>query len=344
MKIDVIVPVYNVEKYLGECIESVLGQTYNEYCLILVDDGSTDSSGDDCDQYYSKYPEKIKVLHEKNGGSLHARLIGVQSADGDVLVFLDSDDCLHNNALDRISNCFSKFDCDMLLYDTGDCEKFDTIQIKHSLDSGRVYEGEFKKKIYEKLLRGDIPNSVWLKAVKTTCAQLPERFMNHRLLYGEDLLMSAGFITNCEKIVYTNESLYYYRNRPGSAIRVFDENRNNTVKVVHEEFEKYIKEWDLVDSYPIFNARKVKGWIVNLLILINNKSIIEKSNYKNLIASMARDPYFRDAYKNMDRSLLSKYYNIMATILYNEQYSSLQLFYNSVRIAKKVIIRRKNDR
>ena len=242
MKVSVIVPVYNIAPYIERCVDSVLAQTYSNWELILVDDGSTDSSGDISDKYYSKYPDKIKVLHEKNGGPLYARLIGIQASDGEVLVFLDSDDCLHDNALDKIANCFCKFDCDMLLYDTGDCEKFDTIQIKHSLDSGRVYEGELKKKIYEKLLRGDIPNSVSLKAVKANYARLPDYFLNCRLLYGEDLLMSAGFIANCEKIVYTNEGLYYYRNRPGSAIRVFDENRNNTVKVVHEELEKYIKE------------------------------------------------------------------------------------------------------
>ena len=91
MKFSVLVPVYNVEKYLKQCIESVLNQTYQSFELILVDDGSTDNSGAICDEYASKH-KFIKVIHKPNGGLLHTRRVSLAHATGDWYVFLDSDD------------------------------------------------------------------------------------------------------------------------------------------------------------------------------------------------------------------------------------------------------------
>ena len=90
-KISVIVPVYNVEKYLRKCIESILNQTFREFELILVDDGSTDSSGKICDEYALK-DSRIKVIHKENGGASSARNAGLDVAKGEYIGFVDSDD------------------------------------------------------------------------------------------------------------------------------------------------------------------------------------------------------------------------------------------------------------
>lgn len=102
--ISILVPVYNVEKFLPRCIESVLSQNLIDYELILVDDGSTDNSGNICDEYASKYPKFIKVIHKKNGGLPSARLAGFQHASGKYIMFLDSDDYLLPNALTVLHN------------------------------------------------------------------------------------------------------------------------------------------------------------------------------------------------------------------------------------------------
>lgn len=99
IKISILVPVYNVEKYLPRCIESVLSQDFTDYELILVDDGSSDKCADICDEYSKKYPRIIKVLHKENGGLPSARLAGFQHASGKYIMFLDSDDYLFPNAL-----------------------------------------------------------------------------------------------------------------------------------------------------------------------------------------------------------------------------------------------------
>lgn len=101
----VLVPVYNQEKYLPECIESVLNQTFKDFELILIDDGSTDSSGILCDQYAQEHPRLITVIHQKNQGPLFARRAGIGNAKGAYYLFLDADDSFCSTAMETLYNC-----------------------------------------------------------------------------------------------------------------------------------------------------------------------------------------------------------------------------------------------
>ena len=102
LRFSVLVPVYNAEKYLEACIQSVLQQTYQNYELILVNDGSKDGSGAICDRYAQEY-ENIRVYHKENGGQLHARQCAIRNAHGDYYIFLDADDTLRRNALQTLA-------------------------------------------------------------------------------------------------------------------------------------------------------------------------------------------------------------------------------------------------
>ena len=317
MRVSVIVPVFNVEDFLRDCIISVLDQSYKNFELILVDDGSTDGSGLICDEYCVICSENIRVFHISNGGPLRARLIGVLEATGDVLIFLDADDCLKKNALSERISCFETNRCDMVLYDAGMCEQFHSRIIVHSLKSGQIFEKDNKPELYEKIIQGDIPNSVCLKAVRKECAHFPECFMDFTMRHGEDLLLSVNFITNCDKIVYLDEGLYYYRDRPGSATYSFNTERKESIKLVHTELEKYIDQWGAPDLKPIHNARKVRGWVDNFILLIKNRNCMSGSDIRKQIRSMAKDPYFRSAYVDMDRTKLSGRSKMIAFFMYH---------------------------
>ena len=118
MKFSILVPVYNVEKYLEQCVDSLLNQTYKgEYEIILVDDGSTDSSVAICDRYQKNNPDKIKVVHKKNEGLVSARQQGIAVATGEYSLFVDSDDFAELNLLETVSDCIdSNNDPDMVIY------------------------------------------------------------------------------------------------------------------------------------------------------------------------------------------------------------------------------------
>lgn len=114
MKLSYIVPVYKVEKYLAECVDSILSQTMDDYEVILVDDGSPDACPAICDSYAEKYPEKIRVVHKENGGLASARNAGLRVAKGDYIFFLDSDDYLAEDRVSEICEKAFAYDADIL--------------------------------------------------------------------------------------------------------------------------------------------------------------------------------------------------------------------------------------
>ena len=114
MKLSYIVPVYKVEQYLNECVESILAQTMDDYEIILVDDGSPDNCPAMCDAYQEKYPEKIRVIHKGNGGLASARNAGLRVAKGNYIFFLDSDDYLENDSVQKLYNKAVSFEADIL--------------------------------------------------------------------------------------------------------------------------------------------------------------------------------------------------------------------------------------
>ena len=344
MKISVVIPAYNVEDYLAECIESVIRQTYQDFEIVLVDDGSVDQSGSICDQYMLLYPQKIKAIHTKNGGPFQARLIGIQESTGDFLAFLDADDCFCEDALEKILGCFKREQCDMVIFNTGECMAFSTIPVNHDLDKGAIFEGISKKELYYRVIEGLVPNCVWLRAVKAECIKIPEHFYQCNARHGEDLLFSVHLMTCCQKIVYMDEKLYYYRNRPGSAIHSFNIRRKESVKIVHTELEKYIDQWGMPELKPLHNARKVSGWISGLKLLMQNKKVMGRKAFKNELISISKDPYFCDAYNNMEKLKVSSYNRLLACLLYYKQYFLISVLYSGVSIVKKFKNRRKHDR
>lgn len=316
MKISIIVPVYNVEKYLRDCIESVVRQAYEDFELILIDDGSTDGSGLICDEYAVNYPQKVRSIHKKNDGVMQARIDGICEATGNILIFLDSDDCLSSEALERIANSFKQTNCQMLIYNIAETCKFPSISFKHSFLNGQSFEGKEKNFLYQKIIEGEISNSICNKAVSAECIKIPKQFEQYKFIAGEDLLLSVCFLTNCNKVVFIEDGLYYYRNRPGSAIHSYNAKRKESIKGVHAEIGRYIDQWGMPELRPLHNARKVRGWMDQLKLLLKNRKNLTKEVFKTELLSMSEDIYFRFAYKHMDKKKISFKNRILAFCLY----------------------------
>lgn len=336
-KISVIVPVYNVEEYLEECIYSVLSQTYRNFEIILVDDGSSDESAAICDHMVAENADCMTVLHKCNQGPLLARIDGIKMAQGDIVLFLDGDDTFQKSAFEQIVDCFRKNNCDLVLFDAGTTKSFPCFSKSHSLIENVVYCEGTKKQIYNELINYGIPNGVCLKAIKKKRIALPENYSDYcDVRYGEDLLMSAHFISKCEKIVYLKAGLYHYRVRQGSAVHSFDIHRKDSIKTVHTELEKCIDEWGMPELKPLHNLRKVRGWMETLAILLKNKSAMSNAEFHNQLITMAEDPYFLTAYSNLDKSGLPRHYQFLSSCLAKKQYYVLHAYGNLFQAAYKL--------
>lgn len=208
----IIVPVYNVEKYLPQCVDSILRQTYGSFEVILVDDGTKDRSGELCDQYAAQ-DERIKVIHKKNGGLSSARNAGIREAQGKYIIFMDSDDYWSNNTmLEQISSHIGEreelivwkyYRCDENGSYCNDGEKAAVKEYSLSDD----YRTLFGKSI--------LFASAWYEAIPRTW------FLRHDLFFeegvvSEDIEWFGRLLACAENIVSFEIAFYVYRIRQGS--------------------------------------------------------------------------------------------------------------------------------
>ena len=206
-RIGVIVPVYKTEKYIAECIESILAQTYTNFRLILVDDGTPDGAGAICDEYATKDP-RITVIHQENAGVTRARARGVEEAtDCEWITFVDSDDKIRNIFLEKLYLLMVKNDTDIVL-----CTGFST----EDSENEHITNYDFKEKLeiiqFRKLMistRGGMP---WGRMFRKRIIDEWTLNIPREIYYGEDAIMNARIAFNTEKPVYTTKSpLYFYR-------------------------------------------------------------------------------------------------------------------------------------
>ena len=214
-EISIIVPVYNVEKYLENCIESILNQTFKDFELILVDDGSTDNSGKICD-IYKKKDSRIKVIHKNNGGLSSARNAGLDIACGKYVGFVDSDDYIHYQMYEKLYHQIIKNKADISVCGFQKVKQFE----KDLLSTNKFYEKvelfnniEALEQLYCKYSTEFVVswNKLYIKTlfkdIKFKEGAIHEdEFIIHQLLY------------KVNKVVYNNEKLYFYLQRKGSIV------------------------------------------------------------------------------------------------------------------------------
>lgn len=206
--ISIIMPVYNAENTLKQSIDSVLSQDYQNWELILVDDGSTDMSGKICDES-SLMDKRIKTTHTKNSGVSAARNLGIKLAQGELIGFIDSDDLFDRSALRIMVE--SMADTDLLIFGY----TFIPSKIKRAYQSTRDYNSVSElAEDFELLIKDNLLNSVWNKCFRKRIISKYDCTFLENLTMGEDLLFALSYITHCNKIKILGDSLYYYNIEP----------------------------------------------------------------------------------------------------------------------------------
>lgn len=227
--ISVIIPVYNVEKYLSKCITSVQNQTYNNLEIILVDDGSTDNSGSICDRY-KELDERIKVIHKKNGGQGSARNVGLQYFKGTYVTFLDSDDSMENNCISLLYDNLKENDLDISACNYGRYdEDGKLLSLFDKSEKDFIVNGiEAQKKIW---YAECINLSPWGKLYKRSLWN-KEFFKECR--YYEDYATMHYIYIPTKRFGYIHYPLISYLVRSGSDVRSFNDLKIKTLDIAED--------------------------------------------------------------------------------------------------------------
>ena len=301
-KFSIILPVYNVEKYLPECVDSVLNQTFTDYEIILVDDGSKDSSGKICDEYSTKYTF-VKTVHKPNGGLSDARNVGLRQANGEYVFFIDSDDYLiDKNVLQRISQKL-KSNPDVVAFKS--IKWFETNgELSHSTTDLAVSDDRLSacEKYIELIDKDTYSNSAWSKVIKRTLL-VDNNIEFEKGLLGEDndwYYKVVGVLSSLELI---DEPLYVYRQRAGSITKTYKNKNLEHLLWIIEKWTNYINDGEMTDNKKVIRNSLAKQYchaIIGYSSLENPKEYYPQLKQYSYLLKYSANPrvkFFRKMYK-----------------------------------------------
>ena len=291
-KISIIIPVYNVEKYLSTCLDSVINQTYQNLEIILVNDGSTDACPKICEVYATK-DNRIKVIHKQNGGLSDARNVGLKQTTGNLVSFVDSDDVLALDFYQKLINVLIKnnadiAECGFLKFENE--SKLNEAKIDRH-QNVEIYETE---KALALLLEGSLSIVVWNKIYKKKLLEGIEFPVNK---INEDEYWTYKIIAKAKKIVKIHDELYFYRQQPTSIMgSSYSIKRLDGLKA-HEERLAYLKE-----NYPELEQSAIRTYCMVAMYhyhqLSKHNDIDPERTYRDSIYDKVKNYYKWSVLKN----------------------------------------------
>lgn len=341
-----IIPVYNVENFLSQCIESIVNQTIPSWELILVDNGSTDSSGAICDEY-TKQDDRITVVHQENKGPASARNIGLKKAVGEWIAFIDSDDWIETDYIEKLSQYMNK-DCEIIFfaYDIVTEHGKKVVLDKHA----KVAEiSQFEMRVLEKqsidtgagnehTVVGKYRGQVWSKLYRKQFLLDNDLYARENLMRSQDVMFNLEVYGKAKKGMFVPEVLYHYRKLHNSLCHSFNERQTEFLTAFVEEMGKYLRETGKIEEYSQEYKLRAVIAMANCCFLNychpeNKKSyFVRRQEYEK----MCQKDVFADALANVQ---LPKKMNFSKKVIAWAVKSQSFLLLNVLSIAEKHVRR-----
>ena len=309
-KISIIIPVYNVEKYIEKCIKSVINQTYKNIEIIIIIDGSKDNSANIVKKFVKK-DNRIVLVERENRGVMHTRIEGVQMATGDFIMFLDADDWIDHEACLKLLDYQMKYDVDIVRC-SYICAKRDKLQLYKTIENNSyVTKDKYIGMVYNKFIEKPNFNSMCFQLIKRELA-IKIKNDENKITVAEDLNYNLDLYTKSQSIMLINEGLYYYRVNPESETRNLNYEKIKKhlfdIIYVYGKFYDYLEIWNINTeenrkkvslrllkeitgrTLDIYRLKKLNSKCINdvLEMILNNeildkiKANIDKKNINNI--------------------------------------------------------------
>ena len=307
MRFSIIVPIFRVEKYITQCIDSILFQSYSDYELILVDDGSDDNCPHICDYYAAKH-SNIIVVHKKNGGLVSARKAGASKAHGDYILNIDGDDWIEYDYLEMISSAIDDSNyADIIIWGTTLCRNNSRTPYKIWKNTFGLYTGESVKEISHRFLydknesavnSGTVSINLVTKAVKTQLYREQQERVNNNVTKGEDALLSFYLLQKANSILYLDYYGYNYR-------------------YVEQSMSNCVNEKDFIILSDLVTT--MKKTVDNERILVNQVSVYALWRIMGLLAPLSKIVTFREFKKTLNTVDSCLFEAASESVVYNKR-------------------------
>lgn len=322
--VSVVLPIYNVEKYINRCLESVVNQTYKNLEIILVDDESPDKCPEICDEWAAK-DKRIKVVHKKNGGLGFARNTGIENATGEYICFVDSDDYI---ALDTIEKAYknateSKSDIVYYGYNIVDSDGKVTQVFKPEIDK-LIYTGkEVTDIIFPELISPDYSKERKMNLMLSACTALISmklindanwRFVSERDIISEDVYSLTRLFGVVTCVAVVPEAFYFYCQNNASLTRVYRKDRYEKIKDFYDQTILLCQDLNFPEIVKVRFASAYFAFVIATLkmIVLSKENTIEKLNYIKVIEE---DVHLKTVLKKVDSKIESKSRNLVRSTL-----------------------------
>lgn len=327
--ISVIVPVYNAEKYLRRCVDSILGQTFTDFELLLINDGSTDSSGAICDEYAVK-DERVRVFHKPNGGVSSARNLGLDKARGERITFIDSDDYIDE---EFISNLSSQKECDLAVGD------FRIVEAIVNFDNCHIRQGRYGyNDIGKILLNYIIPNftTPWAKLFKNSIIEKMGLRFDLELIKGEDTIFVFQYLRGISSLASVGgDSFYNYRLASTGLHAQYDlKSHMAFIQRFVDYFSELGQRFNLTEDefYPHYTRGNISS------IFPNNFAYMPHSEVKNIVKIFKANTGMSHLFDVLKRNNCGKKAKIFFKLYNHELIYPLMVWMRLCKLGKKKFV------
>lgn len=332
--VSVIVPVYNVEKYVRECIESLIHQTYKELEIILINDGSKDNSLDICKEYEKK-DNRIKVIDKENQGVSVTRNLGIKKSNGKYIMFIDADDYIEKDTILNMVSAIQKNNSDIVLSKVKLLENGTFKETYSYYNEDIEIKDEIKKELISSLFY-DNKNSKFSYVGGPFAKLISKEFIINNqidfytnLIYGEDLIFSLLLYINSESIYFLNQSNYIYRQNENSTMNKFNINiikyYINLINNISDIFEKNNLKYEYGKEFNYFILKQIDKFLEFYFFRKENPQ--KYSELKKEYFDLIKKDEFNFALKNVEKEKLNSIRRMIVFCSKYKLYLLLKIYY-----------------
>ena len=320
-KVSIIVPVYNVEKYLPKCLDSLVNQTFKDIEIVIINDGTKDNSQEIIDEYVKKYPKIVKSYIKENGGLGSARNYGIMKAIADYIVFVDSDDFVEPNMIEKLYNKITNDKSDICIFASNVVdEEYKLIESKY-INIIDKCENNLKYILYSNIC-------AWNKIYKKSII-IDNKLEFRSKIWYEDVDFTIKVLSLSKKVSIINEPFYNYLLRSGSIMNNTNIDKNLDILLSFDEAIKYLKDKKIYDKYyseieflAIYHIY-ITG--ITRIINIKTKMDLKLTTINKLISFMEEEfPNFKD---NKYITCLNKRHKLVYNLLNKKMYRTIRFMF-----------------
>lgn len=322
----VVIPVYNSEKYLNTCIESVFAQTCGDFELILVDDESKDSSSQICDRWAAGYEDKVRVIHQKNTGVYIAKRNGIKASRGRYIYVIDNDDLITSpTAFAEIKERLENTGCDLVFFHATDNIETGHRLCKFFFEDGEIFEEQKLSILYDEFLSTKKLHHIWMMVFSRELFDWEYKYNEVFRMLRDGPSLILPILSRAKRVLYLDKTYYYWRvQNLASASKHYDvQTFFLGIRSLHKRVKAYSQLWE-------FKSEKTddlvkKNYIADVCIAaikVRNISACSWTERRACLEMMANDPDFRKEYT---QKYLEKYRKPIAWALYHRQFWLVQV-------------------